>query len=140
MRQEQKAKQEMEKCTFKPTINEKSKNLESRFKNGGAPTPEKPKDQKAAVFNNGGVISAADLLGAKRADTATSPKKRKAPSEELPQVGEYLQCTFKPEIIGTNFNKQIFQKKKDVKGVDDAAKRMREAHENREKIKNYMER
>lgn len=140
MRQEQKVKQEMEKCTFKPNINEKSKNLESRFKNGSAPTPEKPKDQKAAVFNSGGVISAADLLGAKRGDLGTSPKRKKTVGEELPQVGHYLQCTFKPDIIGRNFNKQILEKKKDIRGVDDAAKRMREAHESREKTKNYMER
>lgn len=105
MRKEEKAKQEMENCTFKPSINEKSKNLDSRFKNGSAPTPEKPKDQKTAVFNSGGVISAADLLGAKRGDVGTSPKKRKSAAEELPQVGEYLKCTFKPEIIGTKFNK-----------------------------------
>ena len=141
-RLEQQAKEEMDKCTFKPSINEKSKNLESRFKNGGAPTPEEPKDAKAAAFMSGGGITAADLLGggggAAQAKPGTSPKKRK--SEELPQVGQYLQCTFKPEIIGTNFNKQILNKKKGARGVDDAAKRMREAHEEREKTKNYLER
>ncbi len=50
LRKEQKDKQEMDKCTFKPSINEKSKNLDSRFKNGGAPAPEKPKDAKVAIF------------------------------------------------------------------------------------------
>ncbi len=78
-------------------------------------------------------------MGKRTTSQGKSPLRKK--TEELPQVGEYLQCTFKPEIIGKKFNKGILAKKKEAaRGVDNAAKRMREAHESREKTKNYMER
>ncbi len=130
IRKEQKAIEEMEKCTFKPTINTKSKNIESRFKSNAS--GEKPKDQKVAAFQSGGAITAADLFGAKKgAGEVAKPQKQK---NELPQVGEYLHCTFKPELV-SNFQKKSLKKKVEVRGVDDAARRMREAHSNREKTK-----
>lgn len=137
MKKEMKAKEEMDKCTFKPNINNKSKNIESRFKSVAAGEKPVQRDPKAASFYGEGAITAADLLGPKRGGPGEGGSKKK--TEELPQVGEYLQCTFKPELI-SNFKKKILQKKVEVRGVDDAARRMRGAHESREKTKNYLER
>ena len=57
----------------------------------------------------------------------TSPTKRDAKvNQSLPKVGEYLNCTFKPTIMGSKYNKNILKKRSVLaKGADDAAKRMR---------------
>lgn len=136
LKKEIKDKKEMEKCTFKPNINTKSKNIESRFKSVAAGEKPVVKDPKAASFYGEGAITAADLLEPRKGG---EPIQKKKNTEELPQVGEYLQCTFKPELV-SNFKKKILQKKVEVRGVDDAARRMRGAHESREKTKNYLER
>lgn len=63
IKKEMKAKEEMDKCTFKPIINTKSKNIESRFKSVAAGEKPVAKDPKATSFYGESGITAADLLG-----------------------------------------------------------------------------
>ena len=111
----------MLKCTFKPKINEKSLKTQSRFKDlvNKSPSPERQKRSDE-------LSQSQDFTNLKRIDSLND--RESVLRQSLPKVGQYLQCTFKPTIMGSNYNKNILKKKKtQAKGCDDAAKRMREA-------------